>query len=157
MTTKLIILIVVGLLVFGALVYVIVKAWRYRRNHPDEVYWPYNGPLHKKKKSKTCHKTLLVATLILSTLMWTNGLMAQNVTPDGTREHPYPIGDISTLISFAQCINNNQPFAFENGKFVFDIDGNIPAGGAGTYFEQTADIIGTFLLASKTKDSKALT
>ena len=140
MTTKLIILIVVGLLVFGALLCIIVKAWRYRRNHPDEVYWPYNGPLHKKKKSKTCHKTLLVATLILSTLMWTNGLMAQNGTPDGTREHPYPIGDISTLISFAQCINNNQPFAFENGKFVFDIDGNIPAGGAGTYFEQTADI-----------------
>ncbi len=59
---------------------------------------------------------------------------------DGTREHPYPIGDISALISFAQCINNNQPFTFENGKFVFDIDGNIPAGGAGTYFEQTADI-----------------
>ena len=140
MTTKLIILIVVGLLVFGALLCIIVKAWRYRRNHPDEVYWPYNGPLHKKKKSKTCHKTLLVATLILSTLMWTNGLMAQNGTPDGTREHPYPIGDISTLISFAQCINNNQPFAFENGKFVFDIDGNIPAGGADTYFEQTADI-----------------
>ncbi len=59
---------------------------------------------------------------------------------DGTREHPYPIGDISALISFAQCINNNQPFAFEDGKFVFDIEGNIPAGGAGTYFEQTADI-----------------
>ncbi len=140
MTTKLIILIVVGLLVFGALVYVIVKAWRYRRNHPDEVYWPYNGPLHKKRKSKPGITTTLVATLTLSTLMWTNGLMAQSGTPDGTREHPYPIGDISTLISFAQCINNNQPFAFEDGKFVFDIDGNIPAGGADTYFEQTADI-----------------
>ena len=103
MTTKLIILIVVGLLVFGALVYVIVKAWRYRRNHPDEVYWPYNGPLHKKRKSKPGITTTLVATLTLSTLMWTNGLMAQSGTPDGTREHPYPIGDISTLISFAQC------------------------------------------------------
>lgn len=140
MTTKLIILIVVGLLVFGALLCIIVKAWRYRRNHPDEIYWPYNGPLHKKRKSKPGITTTLVAILTLSTLMWTNGLMAQSVAPDGTREHPYPIGDISTLISFAQCINNNQPFAFENGKFVFDIDGNIPAGGADTYFEQTADI-----------------
>ena len=140
MTTKLIILIVVGILVFGALLCIIVKAWRYRRNHPDEVYWPYNGPLHKKRKSKPGITATLVATLTLSTLMWTNGLMAQNGAPDGTREHPYPIGDISTLISFAQCINNNQPFAFENGKFVFDIDGNIPAGGAGIYFEQTADI-----------------
>ena len=140
MTTKLIIIIVVGLLVFGALLCIIVKAWRYRRNHPDEVYWPYNGPLHKKKKSKPGITTTLATILTLSTLMWTNGLMAQSVTPDGTREHPYPIGDISTLISFAQCINNNQPFAFENGKFVFDIEGNIPAGGAGTYFEQTADI-----------------
>ena len=45
---------------------------------------------------------------------------------DGTREHPYPIGDISALISFAQCINNHQPFTFEDGKFVFDIEGNIP-------------------------------
>ena len=49
MTTKLIILVAIGLLVFGALLCIIVKAWRYRRNHPDEVYWPYNGPLHKKK------------------------------------------------------------------------------------------------------------
>lgn len=32
MTTKLIILIVVGLLVFGALLCIIVKAWRYRSN-----------------------------------------------------------------------------------------------------------------------------
>ena len=140
MTLKLIALTVLGAVVLTILAGMIVRAWRYRHNHHDEVYWPYNGPLHKKKKSKPGITTTLVTILTLSTLMWTNGLMAQSVTPDGTREHPYPIGDISALISFAQCINNHQPFTFENGKFVFDIDGNIPAGGAGTYFEQTADI-----------------
>lgn len=140
MTLKLIILTVLGAVILTILAGMIVRAWRYRHNHHDEVYWPYNGPLHKKKKSKPGITTTLVTILTLSTLMWTNGLMAQSVTPDGTRERPYPIGDISTLISFAQCINNNQPFAFEDGKFVFDIDGDIPAGGAGTYFEQTADI-----------------
>ena len=107
MTLKLIALTVLGAVVLTILAGMIVRAWRYRHNHHDEVYWPYNGPLHKKKKSKPGITTTLVTILTLSTLMWTNGLMAQSVTPDGTREHPYPIGDISTLISFAQCINNN--------------------------------------------------
>ena len=36
MTTKLIILTVLGAVVLAALAYMIVRAWRYRRNHPDE-------------------------------------------------------------------------------------------------------------------------
>ena len=42
MSTKLIILLSIGALVLGVLVWFIIKAWRYRRDHPDEVYWPYN-------------------------------------------------------------------------------------------------------------------
>ncbi len=44
MTTKMIILLTVGALVLGTLVWQIVRAWRYRSTHPDETYWPYNTP-----------------------------------------------------------------------------------------------------------------
>lgn len=36
MTTKLIILLAIGLIVLGLLVWMIVRAWRYRKNHPDD-------------------------------------------------------------------------------------------------------------------------
>ena len=42
MNTKLIVILVVGLLVLAAIVWQLVRAWRYRRSHPDETYWPYN-------------------------------------------------------------------------------------------------------------------
>lgn len=42
MTLKLIIIIIVALLVLGILAWQLVRAWRYRRNHPNETYWPYN-------------------------------------------------------------------------------------------------------------------
>lgn len=68
MTTKLIILIAIGFLIFGAVVFVIVKACRYRRNHPDEIYWPYNGPM-KRRHSKQTPKTLLLAALTLGCML----------------------------------------------------------------------------------------
>ena len=37
MTTKLIILLAIGALVLGMLAWLIVRAWRYRRNHPGEI------------------------------------------------------------------------------------------------------------------------
>ena len=52
MTTKLIILLVLGLLVLGALVWLIVRAWRYRQAHPNEILWPYNGELNDGKESE---------------------------------------------------------------------------------------------------------
>lgn len=52
MTIKLMILIVLGGIVLGALVWLIIRAWRYRRDHPDEIYWPYNdmGTTSKREK-----------------------------------------------------------------------------------------------------------
>ncbi len=52
MTTKLIILLSFGTLVLGVLIRQIVRAWRYRRDHPDEVYWPYNRPNEKPENVK---------------------------------------------------------------------------------------------------------
>lgn len=37
MTTKLIVLLGVGAVVLAAIVWMIVRAIRYRRNHPDEI------------------------------------------------------------------------------------------------------------------------
>ncbi|MCR5589449.1 MAG: hypothetical protein K6F72_07525 [Bacteroidales bacterium] len=48
MSTKLIILLSIGALVLGVLVWFIIKAWRYRRDHPNEVYWPYNDMENEK-------------------------------------------------------------------------------------------------------------
>jgi len=42
MTTKLIILIAIGILVLAGLIWLIIRAWRYRRDHPNEIFWPYN-------------------------------------------------------------------------------------------------------------------
>ena len=52
MTLKLIALTVLGAVVLTILAGMIVRAWRYRRNHPDEVYWPYNdmGTTSKREK-----------------------------------------------------------------------------------------------------------
>ncbi len=135
MTTKLIILLTIGLLVFGALVFVIVKAWCYRRNHPDEVYWPYNKPF-TRGNSNHIHNAVLVVALTLATLSSGNNVFAQ----DGTPAHPYPIKDKDALISFAICINEGLNFKFENDKFYPDLNGSIPAYGANTYFVQTDTI-----------------
>ena len=48
MTTKLIILIAIGVLVLAGLTWLIVRAWRYRRDHPEEIFWPYNDPQGRK-------------------------------------------------------------------------------------------------------------
>ena len=42
MNLKLIIILAVGILVLGAIAWQLVRAWRYRRSHPDESLWPYN-------------------------------------------------------------------------------------------------------------------
>ena len=50
MNLKLILLLAIGLLVLGAIAWQLVRAWRYRRNHPDETYWPYNDPKEDNEK-----------------------------------------------------------------------------------------------------------
>lgn len=52
MTTKLIILIILGVVVLGGIAWCIVRAWRYRRDHPKEVYWPYNDMQGDKEKEE---------------------------------------------------------------------------------------------------------
>ena len=49
MATKLIILIVLGVVVLGVLVWQLNRAWRYRKKHPDEIYWPYIKEMNDKK------------------------------------------------------------------------------------------------------------
>ena len=130
MTTNSISLLIVGLLMFGALVCIIVKTWRYYCNHFDEKCRLCNGLL-----SLNC-KSVLVALLTISALVWGNALMAQ----DGTLAHPYPINNEGALVSLANCINQGQNFKYENDRFDIDPNGAIPAGGEGVYFQQTADI-----------------
>ncbi len=50
MTTKLIILISLGVVSLGGIAWCIVRARRYRRDHPNEVYWPYNDMQGDKEK-----------------------------------------------------------------------------------------------------------
>ena len=50
MNLKLILLLAVGVVAVGVLVWQLVRAWRYRRNHPDETYWPYNEPKEDNEK-----------------------------------------------------------------------------------------------------------
>jgi heme/copper-type cytochrome/quinol oxidase subunit 2 len=52
MNLKLNILLLLGVVVLGILTRLIVRAWRYRRDHPDEIYWPYNdmGTTSKREK-----------------------------------------------------------------------------------------------------------
>ena len=135
MTSKLTILIAIGLLVFGAFVFIIVKAWRYRRNHPNEVYWPYSGTL-RRRHSKQAPQKLLLAALTLASLLCGSNTFAQ----DGTYDNPYFINDLDAFLSFAQCINSGQNFSYQNGIFVPDPNGPIPAYGEGTYFRQIANI-----------------
>lgn len=52
MTTKLITLIILGVVVLGGIAWCIVRAWRYRRDHPKEVYWPYNDMQGDKEKEE---------------------------------------------------------------------------------------------------------
>jgi hypothetical protein len=42
MNLKLNILLLLGVVVLGILTRLIVRAWRYRRDHPNEIFWPYN-------------------------------------------------------------------------------------------------------------------
>lgn len=49
MTTKLIILVVLGVVVLGVLAWQIVRAWRYHRDHPDEPLWPYDDIKNDKE------------------------------------------------------------------------------------------------------------
>ena len=48
MKSKQIILLVVGLTVLGLLAWQLIRAWRYHRNHPDEILWPFNNPDGKR-------------------------------------------------------------------------------------------------------------
>ena len=82
------------------------------------------------------NKYILYVTLLVSLLLSNFYTFAQN----GTAAHPYPISDKNALITLAQRINEGHNFSFENGVFVKDPNGDIPAYGANTCFEQTADI-----------------
>ena len=82
------------------------------------------------------NKYILYVTLLVSLLLSNFYTFAQN----GTATHPYPISDKNALITLAQRINEGLNFSFENGVFVKDPNGDIPAYGANTCFEQTADI-----------------
>ena len=52
MTTKLIILLVLGLLILSGIIWLVVKACRYSREHPDELLWPYDGELNERQEDK---------------------------------------------------------------------------------------------------------
>ena len=78
----------------------------------------------------------IFSVLAMAALLAFNNAVAQ----DGTPANPYPVKDKDALITLAGCINLGQNFSFENDLFVFDPNGTIPAGGAGTCFIQTADI-----------------
>ena len=74
---------------------------------------------------------LMVASLVES---------AQAQSPDGTREHPYPVSGKESLVSLANCINYGQRFRYDGGRYYVDPNGAIAAYGAGTCFGQTVDI-----------------
>ena len=44
-------LIIVGVITVAGLTWTLVRAWRYRRDNPNEIYWPYSGELNNKEKN----------------------------------------------------------------------------------------------------------
>ena len=101
MSTKLIILLIVGALALGTLVWMIVRAWRYRRNHPEETYWPYNGGLNAK---------IMIVTVLLTCLFYGNSVFAQG--GHGLPNNPYRIRKAEELVAFANCLSTGNEFYF---------------------------------------------
>ena len=138
MTTKLIILLTIGLIVLGLLVWMIVRAIRYRRNHPNE---PLGTGLH-----------LLLCAIILFAFHLSpfNSAMAQG--GHGTPNNPYRIRTADELKAFANCLGTGQQFYFYNYGYSkqwicsttpptsgeYD---TIPAHGEGKYFLVPNDIV----------------
>ena len=90
MSTKLIILLIVGALALGILVWMLVRAWRYRRNHPEEN---------------------LFLLLPFCMLLFAGG--TANAQYDGTATNPYRIRTAEQLVSFAECIGSGNPFYYD--------------------------------------------
>jgi len=51
MTTKLIILLVVGGLALGLLIWIFIRAIRYHQHNPNDTYWPYYGEWNNKSEN----------------------------------------------------------------------------------------------------------
>lgn len=51
MTTKLIILLVVGGLALGLLIWIFIRAIRYHQHNPNDTYWPYYGEWNSKSEN----------------------------------------------------------------------------------------------------------
>lgn len=141
MSTKLIVLLIIGALVLITLACILVRAWRYRRNHPEETYWPYNGGLNAK---------IMIAAVLLTCLFYGNSVFAQG--GHGTPNNPYRIRKAEELVAFANCLSTGNEFYFYKYGYskewicsttpptYGDYD-TIPAYGEGKYFLIPNDII----------------
>ena len=137
MTTKLIILLAIGLIVLGLLVWMIVRAWRYRKNHPDD---PMEMGL----------RMFIGISLILGfQFSIFNTALAQG--GHGTHNNPYRIRKANELVAFANCLSTGNEFYFYKYGYskeyicsttpptYGDYD-TIPAYGEGKYFLIPNDI-----------------
>ena len=118
----------------------LVRAWRYRRDHPEETYWPYNGGLNAK---------IMIAAVLLTCLFYGNSVFAQG--GHGTPNNPYRIRKAEELVAFANCLSTGNEFYFYKYGYskewicsttpptYGDYD-TIPAYGEGKYFLIPNDI-----------------
>ena len=90
MSTKLIVLLIVGALVLITLACMLVRAWRYRRNHPEENIF-----------------LLLPFCLLLFA-----GGTANAQGGHGTPNNPYRIRKAEELVAFANCLSTGNEFYF---------------------------------------------
>ena len=142
MTTKLMILLGVGAVVLAALVWMIVRAIRYRHNHPNE-------PLGLGLRMFLC--AILLFNFQLSTF---NSAQAQSSWQGGhgAPNNPYRIRKANELVAFANCLATGNEFYFYrygySKEYICsptpptsgDYD-TIPAHGEGRYFLIPNDII----------------
>ena len=137
MTTKLIILLAIGLIVLGLLVWMIVRAWRYRKDHPD-------APMGTGLRMFLC--AILLLTFHLSPF---TSAMAQG--GHGAPNNPYRIRKANELVAFAQCLaTGNQFYFYKYGyskEYICSTTpptnveyDTIPAHGEGRYFLIPNDI-----------------
>ena len=137
MTTKLIILLAIGLIVLGLLVWMIVRAWRYRKNHPDD---PMGTGLR-----------MFIGIILILGFQFSifNTALAQG--GHGTHDNPYRIRKANELVAFANCLSTGNEFYFYKYGYskewicsttpptYGDYD-TIPAYGEGKYFLIPNDI-----------------
>ena len=142
MTTKLIILLAIGLIVLGLLVWMIVRAWRYRKDHPD-------APMGTGLRMFLC--AILLFNFHFSTF---NSAQAQSSWQGGhgAPNNPYRIRKANELVAFANCLATGNEFYFYrygySKEYICsptpptsgDYD-TIPAHGEGRYFLIPNDII----------------